>query len=283
MAEIDPTKPTAGNALTQDVRDNFQAAIDQDDAQKADIAQKVNRSGDEMAGNLGFSNSWPIYYGGDAEGGTYIRYSVKEKDLAGGIIFGYIDGGNNFYATLESRDHTDTYRGSPWELSYRDDNDDMVWQVKLINRAGVQVSRLRLDQTGNLQIPYSNPLLAKDAATKDYVDSLSDQRLKENIRPFNALAIVEQLKLYKFEWTEGIPDAGKTSANVIAQELSLTLPEFVHQNINYSTPDTGPGPTAPGDGELISDFYYVDRDALLAYALRAIQELSERVKALETN
>ncbi len=30
MANIDPTKPTTGRALTQDVRDNFQACIDQD-------------------------------------------------------------------------------------------------------------------------------------------------------------------------------------------------------------------------------------------------------------
>ena len=249
------------------MRDNFQACIDQDNAVKAYADGKFVPYDPLLPGAL----RYPILFIGDPPSDTYARFENTDDGIHRAVhAFSWDVATLEGYSTIEMWD-ANVYRGTPWEFLYNENNDETIWQVGLHNRQGGQVGRLRLDDSGNLDIFYGSPLTAKNATTKEYVDALSDNRYKENLLTFNALQTIEQMALYRFTWSASASrNTGETSANVIAQDLQLILPEFVHQNISYDE-----------DGNQVNDSLYVDRDALLAYALRAIQELSEKVKTLE--
>lgn len=88
--------------------------------------------------------------------------------------------------------------------------------------------------------------------------SSSDLRLKENITPLlNSTDIVRQLSGVSFNWKE----TGAKSYGVIAQDIEKILPELVQ---------------ATDDG-----FKRVKYDALVAFLIEAIKELSNRIDILE--
>ena len=87
-------------------------------------------------------------------------------------------------------------------------------------------------------------------------NSLSDQTLKKNIINIpNGLEVIEQIDAVEFEWI----DSGQKSFGVIAQDLEKIVPELVtteqNKTVNYS--------------------------GLIAFLIKSVQELSNKVKELE--
>jgi len=87
-------------------------------------------------------------------------------------------------------------------------------------------------------------------------NSLSDQTLKKNIINIsNGLEIIEKIDAVEFEWI----DSGQKSFGVIAQDLEKIVPELVateqNKTVNYS--------------------------GLIAFLIKSVQELSNKVKELE--
>lgn len=80
----------------------------------------------------------------------------------------------------------------------------------------------------------------------------SDRRLKDNIKPYKGLEIVEKLNGVSFTWKHD----GKPSAGVIAQEVEAVMPEAVH------TDDKG--------------MKSVSYDSLLAPMIESIKELKKQ-------
>jgi hypothetical protein len=87
----------------------------------------------------------------------------------------------------------------------------------------------------------------------------SDYRLKEDLKDFNALDLVSNIKAYDYKWK----NVDQRDYGFIAHELKQTLPNVV---------------TGDKDGEKMQG---VDYSKLTPILLKAIQELEARVKELE--
>ena len=95
----------------------------------------------------------------------------------------------------------------------------------------------------------------------------SDQRLKENIVDAGtALETIEQIKIRSFDWIES---KVHETHGVIAQELKEIAPQCVTEGITNE------------DGSMGSP-WQVDTSPLVPMLIKAIQELSAKVTALET-
>lgn len=90
------------------------------------------------------------------------------------------------------------------------------------------------------------------------VTAPSDERLKQDFRDFDALAIATKIGVYDFEWIA----SGERSLGVKAQELYKILPHVVKQG-----DDKAP--------------WTVDYAGLVPVLLRSIQQLEARLKVLE--
>ena len=87
----------------------------------------------------------------------------------------------------------------------------------------------------------------------------SDYRLKEDLKDFNALELVNNIKAYDYKWK----NTEQRDYGFVAHELEKTLPNVV---------------TGEKDGEKMQG---VDYSKLTPILLKAIQELEARVKELE--
>lgn len=129
-----------------------------------------------------------------------------------------------------------------------------------------------------------------------YVDALSDERVKTNIRPtvVDALQVVLSIPVRSFdikpEVAKHIKGIGKdkderkrikdekqdpapVGIGFIAQEVKRLVPEAV----NISPPHSNP------DSPLPADAHTIIQQNLIPYLWRAVQQLSERVATLEAN
>jgi hypothetical protein len=106
-------------------------------------------------------------------------------------------------------------------------------------------------------------------ATNTTISSLSDQRFKENIRDLdNGLDTILALKPRKFDWKEGKGKDIKNDRGFIAQEFEQVLPDLIDQ-----WKDEPPESEEP---------YKAVRADLIPFLVKAIQELSAKVTALES-
>jgi hypothetical protein len=97
----------------------------------------------------------------------------------------------------------------------------------------------------------------------------SDKRLKDDIKPTivdDACSYIKRMNFVSFNWKK---DRSFTELGIIAQELEEIHPSFV-----FTLSDT----TSYGDGIGSKN---VNTNTLLTYGLKATQELTERVEALE--
>ena len=148
------------------------------------------------------------------------------------------------------------------------------WTTSLltIDYAGVvKIDANVLDMDSHKIINVTDPGDAQDAATKAYVDAASDERLKTNIVPLTGcLENVNQLNPIRFNWNDKGKGFAKdnladTEVGLIAQEVAKVYPEVVfHKKDN--------------DNNLAIDY-----SRLTAVLIKAIQELSSKVKDLELN
>lgn len=105
-------------------------------------------------------------------------------------------------------------------------------------------------------------------ATSTTITAISDQRLKENIVDLDAgLAEILALKPRRFDWKEGKGKGIKNDRGFIAQEFEQVFPDLI---------DTWKD--EPPEGE---EPYKAVRPDLIPVIVKAIQELTKRLEALE--
>ena len=105
--------------------------------------------------------------------------------------------------------------------------------------------------------------------------SLSDQRLKKNVTDISGgtLQLIEQLRPVTYEWNDlhnqlyKSQDSGSNFTGFIAQEVESVFPLAVGLR--------------PNVGSNVSDFKTIQPLVLIPYLVKAIQELSAQVKALQ--
>jgi hypothetical protein len=98
-------------------------------------------------------------------------------------------------------------------------------------------------------------------------NATSDYRLKEDLKDYNALDIINQLKTYNFKWKKaGIRDYG-----MIAHELQEILPNYVN----------GEKDSIDENGIIIPQG--VDYSKIVPILVKAIQELNAKIKNLKNN
>lgn len=122
--------------------------------------------------------------------------------------------------------------------------------------------------SGNLIVGKSSNLGQFDGTTGAY-STISDSRLKSNIRPLeNVMPKLMAMEIKRYEFKHDNP-TNKTSIGVIAQELQQQFPEYVtvHKN-NDGNP-------------LVQDQLGVDYAGLSVIALKAIQEQQAVIAELQ--
>jgi hypothetical protein len=107
----------------------------------------------------------------------------------------------------------------------------------------------------------------------DFNDT-SDRNLKENISEItDGLTVINQLQPKNFDWKHS--DKGNNQAGFIAQEVETVLPDSVVGN-DYVETDGNPDNEPEGNGKSINS------TAILAYAVKAIQEQQTLIEAQAT-
>lgn len=108
--------------------------------------------------------------------------------------------------------------------------------------------------------------ISHNTATTIGFNTSSDYRLKEDFKDFNGLDILSNIKFYDFKWKE----ENKRMHGVIAHELEPLLPLAV----------SGTKDAIDEEGNIVSQG--VDYSKLVPILGKAIQELTERIKQLES-
>jgi hypothetical protein len=101
----------------------------------------------------------------------------------------------------------------------------------------------------------------KSSGSSTFYNTSSDYRLKQNEKDFNGLDLVDNIKVYDFEWKK---DGGK-DYGVFAHELQEIVPEAV---------------SGEKDGE---EMQGVDYSRLVPILLKSIQELKAEIEELKSN
>ena len=146
--------------------------------------------------------------------------------------------------------------------------------------SGINTLKFYVDNTS-----LAMTIAANDVISGDFNDT-SDVALKENIVDLeSATEKLKQLKPRIFDWKN--PDKEKGVGGFIAQEVETVIPKAVVGNDYVADTYYADGDTIP-DGKEIGDLKTagdpgkaVNTSAILAYAVKAIQELEAKVKALE--
>jgi hypothetical protein len=99
----------------------------------------------------------------------------------------------------------------------------------------------------------------KSSGSATFYNTSSDYRLKQNEKDFNGLDLVDNIKVYDFEWKK---DGGK-DYGVFAHELQEIVPEAV---------------SGEKDGE---EMQGVDYSKLVPILLKSIQELKQEIEILK--
>ena len=107
-----------------------------------------------------------------------------------------------------------------------------------------------------------------------FFNDTSDINLKENISSISdGTTVIKALRPVKFDWKAS--GKGNNQHGFIAQEVETVLPDAVEGN-DYVENETGlPGDEPAGNGKTMNS------NAVLAHAVKAIQELEARIKTLE--
>ena len=136
----------------------------------------------------------------------------------------------------------------------------------------------------------SNPATALTISNNGEVsgnlNDTSDVALKENITDLgSATAKLKQLQPRTFDWKQASKGTG--IAGFIAQEVASVIPEAVvgkdyEAPTYYADGDTIPDDKEIGDQKTLGEGgKAVNATAILAYAVKTIQELEARIKTLE--
>ncbi len=134
----------------------------------------------------------------------------------------------------------DFYTGTSWHGRIRSDSSGNIYLIAQTGSATLMVGgdygigsaySLGLTPTGVFQ--HSNGWYINASGTSNIS---SDARMKEDVRPVsNALSRLLQVRGVEFTWKKDVPDAGKRSLGVIAQEVEKVFPELVSEDNEKKT------------------------------------------------
>jgi hypothetical protein len=160
--------------------------------------------------------------------------------------------------------------GSQYRAYFQADNAN---SAMIFGTAGTE--KLRIDSSGKVGIGTLTP--AEKLEVNGNVQAInyfytSDRRLKENIRPVEGLALVDQLNGVRFNWRAN----GKPEVGLIAQEVEQVLPELVN-----TSPITGL--KAVKYGNLVSPLIEAVKElhGLCKMSDAQIADLNKRVENVE--
>jgi len=128
--------------------------------------------------------------------------------------------------------------------------------------------------------------IANNGTVSGNLNNTSDENLKKNIEDLGASTdIIKALKPRKFDWKQ--TSAGSDIAGFVAQEVATVIPNAVVGDDYAATTFYEDGDTLP-DGHIVGDVKEagnkgkaLNTTAILAHAVKAMQELEARIKTLE--
>ena len=128
--------------------------------------------------------------------------------------------------------------------------------------------------------------IANNGVVSGNLNDTSDENLKKNIEDLGASTdIIKALKPRKFDWKQ--TSAGSDIAGFVAQEVATVIPNAVVGNDYVATTFYEDGDALP-DGYIVGDVKEagdkgkaLNTTAILAHAVKTIQELEARIKTLE--
>ena len=128
--------------------------------------------------------------------------------------------------------------------------------------------------------------VANNGQVSGNLNNTSDENLKKNIEDLGASTdIIKALKPRKFDWKQ--TSAGSDIAGFVAQEVATVIPNAVVGNDYVATTFYEDGDALP-DGYIVGDVKEagdkgkaLNTTAILAHAVKTIQELEARIKTLE--
>ena len=140
--------------------------------------------------------------------------------------------------------------------------------LRIMNNSNTIITSINMQRDGNVY-NYNNSTAWA---------TTSDIRVKENINTIsNALNTITALNPVVFDYKQNFADKNSwdeakklNNIGFIAQEFETVFPKYVHSSENTI-----------GD-QTIEDFKTIDTGHLVPYLVKAIQELSAKVTALET-
>jgi hypothetical protein len=139
------------------------------------------------------------------------------------------------------------------------------WNIKLIQLNGSdQLFQEFLTTTDNDATNTARGSIRYNGTNVLYLGT-SDYRLKEDLKDYNGLDIISQIKTYDFNWKE----ANKRDYGVMAHELQEVLPNYV----------TGAKDDINEDGSINPQ--QVDYSKLVPVLIKAIQELKAQINELK--
>jgi len=129
-------------------------------------------------------------------------------------------------------------------------------------------------------------IIQNNGVVSGNLNNTSDENLKKNIQDLETSTdIIKALKPRKFDWKQS--SAGSNIAGFIAQEVETVIPDAVVGNDYVATTFYEDGDTIP-DGQIIGDVKEMgdkgkalNTTAILAHAVKTIQELEARITELE--
>ena len=122
------------------------------------------------------------------------------------------------------------------------------------------------------------------------INATSDSRLKENIvdTQLDGLSLCNQIKVREFNWKDGFKGGIKNRAGFIAQEVKAVFPEAVSgtdgatkNKVTDAVYDKDRNIVEPQKIETVIDPMMVSQGSFIPILMKAIQQLSDKVTALE--
>lgn len=122
------------------------------------------------------------------------------------------------------------------------------------------------------------------------INATSDSRLKENIvdTQLDGLSLCNQIKVREFNWKDGFKGGMKNRAGFIAQEVKAVFPEAVSgtdgatkNKVTDAVYDKDRNIVEPQKIETVIDPMMVSQGSFIPILMKAIQQLSDKVTALE--
>jgi hypothetical protein len=139
------------------------------------------------------------------------------------------------------------------------------WNIKLTQPNSSSINYQEFLTTTDTDITVTARGSITYNGTNVLYNGTSDYRLKEDLKDYNGLNIVNQLKTYDFKWKEaGIRDYG-----MMAHELQEVLPNYV----------TGKKDAINEDGTMLTQG--VDYSKIVPILIKAIQEQQAQIEELK--